>query len=507
MRRHQPQSQHQCHQKSARLYDGITDIRDSLIDQAAFPEHPEKKPFWKSTKKTWRYAAAAAVLAVAAAIGTALFPFGTPTSAHTIAEADYPQSAPYPDETYYTDSNGDGKDSFSDAFNAWREDTSARRRLAAGYADAMDGFLTKSIRQFLSASTENNAAFSPLNLYIALGMLTELTDGSSREQLLNALDCKDLKTLRSRINCLWNANYCDDGATARILASSLWLNESIRYVPSTMKALANNYYASSYQGEMGSAEYNRLMQDWLNKQTGGLLKEQVSSLDVLKKDTIFALATTVYFRGKWLGEFSPENTSPQTFHAASGDMECNFMHKEKIDETYYWGDHFSAVSQTMGDSGSMWFLLPDEGVTVDSLLDDSQAMDFIVSNDRSEWKQQKEVLVNLAVPKFDISSQTDLAEGMQKLGITDIFDPDVSDFSPMTRNTDGIILSQAKHAVRVAIDEQGVTAAAYTVMSMTGAGATMPDEVIDFVLDRPFLFIITDAAGLPLFTGIVRQPA
>ena len=76
----------------------------------------------------------------------------------------------------------------------------------------------------------------------------------------------------------------------------------------------------------------------------------------------------------------------------------------------------------------------------------------------------------------------------------------------MTADLDGIFLSQAEHAVRVAIDEKGCTAAAYTVMAMSGGGSQPPDNVIDFVLNRPFLFVITDAAGLPLFTGIVRQP-
>ena len=35
----------------------------------------------------------------------------------------------------------------------------------------------------------------------------------------------------------------------------------------------------------------------------------------------------------------------------------------------------------------------------------------------------------------------------------------------------------------------------------------MPTEdEIDFVLDRPFLFVITGAQGLPLFVGVVNQP-
>ena len=72
-------------------------------------------------------------------------------------------------------------------------------------------------------------------------------------------------------------------------------------------------------------------------------------------------------------------------------------------------------------------------------------------------------------------------------------------------NTQGIFVSQAKHGVRVAVDEEGVTAAAYTLMSMAGAGEPPADE-IDFTLDRPFLFALSDRQGLPLFTGVVNQP-
>lgn len=60
--------------------------------------------------------------------------------------------------------------------------------------------------------------------------------------------------------------------------------------------------------------------------------------------------------------------------------------------------------------------------------------------------------------------------------------------------------------LRVMIDEEGCTAVAYTVMAAVGAGMP-PDEEIDFTLDRPFLFVITGDGELPLFVGIVNQPA
>ena len=116
------------------------------------------------------------------------------------------------------------------------------------------------------------------------------------------------------------------------------------------------------------------------------------------------------------------------------------------------------------------------------------------------------MLVHLSMPKFDISSEFDLREALKTLGITDVLDPSVSDFSPMTDDVDFVYLSKAQHDVRVTVDEEGVEAAAFTVMAMSGAGAP-PDEIeeIDFTVDRPFLFVIMSDDNLPLFAGVVNQ--
>ena len=65
-------------------------------------------------------------------------------------------------------------------------------------------------------------------------------------------------------------------------------------------------------------------------------------------------------------------------------------------------------------------------------------------------------------------------------------------------------IDKASHGVRVSIDEEGVTGAAYTEIGLL-AGATLPKEEIDFVVDRPFVFVVTGADNLPLFVGVVNQ--
>lgn len=471
------------------IFDGVTDIRDDLIDGAE--EAPKGRA--RRGKRHW-LGAVAAVLALAILGGVFLRPGGGLT-AYAIAQAEYPRMAQYPS----------GLALYSDAaYDAWREGVLAQRR-DLGDTAPLRAFFARSAQTFLAGAEGGNRVYSPLNVYMALAMLAQITGGESREQILALLGSGSMDALRQQANDVWNANYRDDGALTSILAGSLWLDKDVEFDRDTMDILARDFYASSYRGEMGSERFNKALQSWLDEQTGGLLKEQAGDIE-LDSQTILALAATVYFQAKWYNEFSEGKTTPRTFHGPGGEVEVEFMH-QRDDQAYYWGDKFAAVSQTFEEGGAMWFLLPDEGVSPEELLADGEAMDFLFTADKDEWEGQKLLFVNKAVPKFDAASRFDLADGLKALGVTDVFDSARSDFTPMTTGVDGpVALSQASHAARVTIDEEGCTAVAFTVLPAAGA-MPPPDEEVDFVLDRPFLFCITGDSGLPLFVGIVNDPA
>ena len=476
------------------IYEGIGQVDDDVLLRS------EKK---RRSRRPWWAAAAAAVVAVAVTVGL-FFPRGSSsdsagaplvTMAHALAlaEAHYPEMAPYPDETAAD---------FEAQYEAWRADKKDQDR-EIDSLDSLTPYFQASISTFLSGAEGENQAYSPLNVYMALAMLAELTDGESRAQILTLLGSDSLEALRGQANALWNDHYSSDGATNSILASSLWLDEGVPFNQKTLDTLAETYYASSFQGNLGTEEMNQALQDWLNSQTGGLLQEEIGQL-TLGPETLLALATTVYFQAQWDSTFSEEKTAPQTFHSPAGDVTVDFLHRDSSGY-YFWGEHFSAVGLRLAnDGGTMWLLLPDEGYTPEDLLSDQEALDFLTTG--WGWAQGQNLMVHLALPKFDVSSQIDLEDGLRQLGVTDVFDPGRADFSPMLAgNAQEIYVSQAKHGVRVAIDEEGVTAAAYTMMAMDGAGAP-PEDEIDFTLDRPFLFALSDDQGLPLFAGVVNQP-
>ena len=387
----------------------------------------------------------------------------------------------------------------------WRVDLAERIN---GYKSGIgntDGFVTKTVSEFFSNSENKNLVYSPVNVYMALGMLAETASGNSRDQLLDLFLENDICSLRSSAKNLWNSCYRDDGIVTSIPGSSMWLDNS--FVPKTdvTDILSNDYYASSFYGDMGSKEYNDLMRSWVNEQTMGLLSDKISS-STFDPESTMSLLSTVYFKANWE---DVRRTTSKEFHYPDRDLDAEFLRKEQT-EVLYEGENFKATRLTFKEGGSMWFLLPDEDVSMQSLFSDSEAMEFITGKAQrtlSLSRYNKKMVLYL--PQFDITSEIDIVKGLKNLGITDVFDSDVADFSSLTDSK--ISVSEINHSVRVRIDENGCEAAQIIENVLPpwwngGLGATRPMIPVEFTLDRPFIFVVTSDSDFPLFVGTVTCP-
>ena len=365
--------------------------------------------------------------------------------------------------------------------------------------DALAPFFTNGSAQFLSTQGSENLLWSPINAYIGLALMTELTDGASRQQILDLFGARDIDALRQQVGAIWESAYNDNGHEISTLANSLWLENGLNYQQDTMDNIAYYYYASVYQGDLGSQKINNAIGAWINNNTGGFLKKSTSNVN-LSPDTILALYSTIYFQAKWQDEFSASKNTQDTFHAPNGDKTVTFMNKKLAQMYYYYGDNFSAVALSLKNGSRMWFILPDEGYTTADVLADGQYMQMVL---RQDWENEKWMKVNLSVPKFDVNSTMDLNGGLQEMGVTDVFNEGAANFSEITGDVP-IFLTAANQSVRVQIDEEGVKAAAY--IEFPGATSPAPpEEIIDFILDRPFIFAIT-TDNIPLFMGTVNNP-
>ncbi|KAA0202574.1 hypothetical protein HAZT_HAZT000581 [Hyalella azteca] len=118
----------------------------------------------------------------------------------------------------------------------------------------------------------------------------------------------------------------------------------------------------------------------------------------------------------------------------------------------------------------------------------------------------KPLQVNVSIPKFDleVKLEDELVQSLKQLGITDMFDRTRSNFSSFTADSGPLFVDEAIHKAKVRVDESGTVAAAATALMATRSGA---NSAIQFVANRPFLFLIYDSrVRVTLFAGIIRNP-
>lgn len=363
-------------------------------------------------------------------------------------------------------------------------------------------FFSKTIRTFLKDQKSKNNVFSPISLYLALSIAAEISDGNTRRQILDLLAQENIDTLRTYAGSVLAKNHIDDERAKCIFATSLWTNNNFEYKKGTAENIADKYNSAVFSGDPASIEYNKKLQNWLNEKTGGLLTNYISNIEMSPEMAIF-LASTVYFCGRWKNKFNKNLTQENIFYTPTGDKKCDFMNDERRCN-YFWGSNFTAINLYFILNGEIRLILPNKGVSPEEILNDDEAVDFMLHTEH--YANEKYVLADISVPKFDISTDIDLGSGLRELGISDIFDGKESDFSPLFENSENIFLSGIKQDTRILIDEEVCKAASITGGMVLGA---LPEkqEPLKIVFDRPFLFEIMSENELPLFVGIVNDPS
>ena len=350
----------------------------------------------------------------------------------------------------------------------------------SGFFDALTGKLLDG---------ESSGVVSPVNVYMALSLLAECTNGESRKQILDVIGASSIEELREQSKLLWLFNSRDNECGRSLLGNSVWLSSDLPVKENCVDILKNDHFASTFTGDFRDENYKNALRQWLSDQTNGLLDDSIKELEI-PDATVAALASTLYYKAKWFrGYYQTENG---VFKGAGGDTECVF-NKKTVSNTYiYKGSGFTAFRDGLSDGNTIWFFLPDDGRTVSD----------VIKTDLFSYANGKCYDVTVRMPDFDVNFNSSIKETMKDLGITDCMTPGKADFSSLS--DDDLYVSSATHAARFKADKEGVEGAAYTVImdEATGMPEDLPDY--DFTLDRPFVFMVENA-GVPLFIGCVND--
>lgn len=420
---------------------------------------------------------------------------------YTLSEPVYPE---FPQQPCLPEEGGEEAwDAYHQAYEQYAVSLSAIRGENPGLTEAerdmLNAFAAQSTPLVLEGREGENAVYSPLSLWSALAMLAQCANGSSRQQVLDAMGAESLDALQNQVSHIWQTLYTDDGQSALILANSIWLNSSLEgnYVQSTLDTLAQKYHAGAYAVPMGTEEADEAFTGWVSQQTRGLIG---GGQPVVKTqaETLALLASSLYYKAAWEDEFSVHLTQEDVFTNASGaESKVDFMHSSK-NGNFLIRDGYQAA-QLATRNGMITFVLPDKGITPESLLQNPEFLGGLdVHSSDSRYGE-----VQWSLPKFDVNSNLGMMDAMKAMGITDLPDEGMADLSALTDL--GAYMSDAKQMARVKADEEGVEAAAVTTMDIATTSMPLPpQETCVMDLDRPFLFVIR-MEDVPLFVGVVNQ--
>ena len=358
--------------------------------------------------------------------------------------------------------------------------------------------------------TSSNIFYSPLSLESALVMTLAGAKGDTFDELAGVLCTADPDAFMEGYSSL-SSGYTGDSARLT-LADSLWIDKTFEKENSVDPG-----FISKLEDEM-DAEV--IMEDfknkpdkasahiakWVSKKTEGLIDGYSPAAN---SETVLDIINAIYFFGEWKNKFDANDTFEMEFRTKNGVKNVEMMqHYDKFFR-YYKGNGFKGIELPYGNESAVMDIILSED---DSDLSVPESFKRLSAEEREELissiSSSEEAKISvLRLPKFtmDISPEG-LKEILQKMGIRSAFDRGAADFSGIAKD---LYISDIAHRAKIEVDEEGSRAAAVTeiTMSVTGMLIEEEEERIEFICDRPFVFVIRDkTTGTILFTGAVNEP-
>lgn len=347
----------------------------------------------------------------------------------------------------------------------------------------------------------DNWLVSPFSLQCALGMLSNGANGETHDEILYTLGLSQYsqEEVNAYFKKLIEGLHTVNSAITVKAANSVWGNAGVPLKEDFQKMNIENYCAMVSQLDFSDPSAVDQINAWCNQTTEGLIP---SILEEVNPTATVYLLNSLYFKARWESEFAPEKTQEGYFNTSFGKVvKAHFMQTQRM-AAYVENEWFTSTSLSyQNDSYVMRLILPQPEISIDQVL---QALS---ESDENLWKNTILADINLKMPRFILENKMDLTPTLQALGMKKAFSGG-ADFSSMSDVATYITLVQ--QATRLKVDEDGSEGAAVTVIEgyLSDLMRPLPEEEVDFFLDRPFLFqIIESSTGTVLFMGQVGLPA
>ena len=364
---------------------------------------------------------------------------------------------------------------------------------------------------------DENIAISPLSVYMALALAAECAEGETREEILSAVGVtyEELEAFTTYLYAFSNRefNYMNAFEQEKVsafeeLTNSIWADDGLTLRDAGVNKLANDYNCDLFRVNFGSGEAKRAISAYIKDKTHGLVDGDLE----LSPETIITLINTFYLKEVWNSDGDELEFTPDEYSFKEGDGE---IERTRLLMGYYQGgkayegDGYSAFYARTGHGFDIKFILPNENKALSEVFTAENIYEVNSITDWGREDHENRLLHSTRVffPEYEADFDDDIKGTLREMGIEKLFDRSEADLSGITDTP--AYCSAVIHKCELEVNKKGIEGAAVTVIALDGTAGPPIDEYEkvyhDFIVDRAFGFVITDAYGAVLFSGVVNE--
>ncbi len=349
----------------------------------------------------------------------------------------------------------------------------------------------------LLADPKSNLVVSPLNLKAAMALLGEGAQGETKQAIAKTLGIGNTPTAFVDMGKSYRDLQSDVQIGSPLLtATGLFVNKDWQVKPQYQESLKSSFGAEVNSIDVSAPNALGVINQWFAQKTQGKVGVLLGNLP---KETKVILGSTLYFKSNWAVPFDKSKTVAAPFNGTAGEQKVPTM-KANQSMQYAETDTYQMLQIPFEQKRfALALYLPKADQSVGSLLELStkQGLGGVF-----EAVRLKNVIVDLSLPKFELSSKADYKNLLSELGMAKAMGTD-ADFGGMSAKP--LVVDQVNHQASFAIDEAGGEVTAATAVVTTSRSAHADQKVI-FNVNRPFLASLIDqSTGTHLAWVIVNH--
>jgi serpin B len=348
--------------------------------------------------------------------------------------------------------------------------------------------------------TDKNIVVSPFSISSALSLAYPGARNATATQMKTAVHFLKSPDQQSRqLNSVYT-NITAPGSPM-VIANTIWMQKGFKIQQGFLDVNAKYGDAAFRQVNFaGAADATRMeINASIEKQTRNKIIELLPRGSINSQSRL-VLTNAIYFKDTWAIAFDPKETKDQDFFLSTANpVKAKFMSLQHVTFNFFENDVVTIVELPYkSDRFSMLIFLPKGDVAT---FEKSFTADAYKS-----WNLNQGRFRSVQLPRFKIDHEVQPADLLRQFGMTDAFQEGKADFSGISKEV-RLFISGIFHKAFIEVNEEGTEAAAATAVVVQAESAERPQKEMDFIANRPFLFILRDRiTNSILFIGKVKDP-